>query len=300
MDRKEKSKEWVVYINGDYLPESEAKISVFDHGVLHGDGVFDALFAWGGYVFKLDEHIDRFFRSIHACKYDMPLSKEELKNVVLKVVRTNREKNQYIKCLVTRGVGPLPLLTPIGCKTTVIVFSKPYEWKIDPNKIGSGIKARIVSIRRIPPQCLDPKVKNLNYLNFVLARREAFGSGADEAIMLDIYGFVGECPGSNLFIVKGKKLYTPPPEHILVGITRETIFEIAEREGLPVVEQQMTTSDLYNADEVLFTSTAGGITPVVDIDGRKISNGTVGPITMRMFKLYFRMLEEGYHGTPFL
>ena len=291
--------ERIVYVNREYVPESEAKLSVFDHGVLYGDGVYDTFCAWNGYIFKLDEHIERLWRSIHAFKIDMPLSKEELKKIVIKVVETNGDKNQYVKCLVTRGVGPRPLLAPVDCKTGVVVFSREYLWQIEPEKAEEGARAKITNIRRIPAQCLDSKAKNLNYANFVLAKMEALNAGADEAIMLDIHGFVNEAPGFNIFIVIEGKLYTPTTENILLGITRETVFEIAEQEGIKVIEERLIPYDLYTADEVFLSSTAGGIIPITEVDGRIISSGRRGPITKRVSDLYLEMLEKGIHGTPF-
>ncbi len=293
-------KEWIAYVNGEYVPQSEAKLSIFDHGILYGDGVYDTYCAWNGYIFKLDEHIDRLYKSIHAFQIDMPLSRDDLKNITIKVVETNGDKNQYIKCLVTRGVGPRPLLAPVDCKTSVVVFSRPYMWMTKPGEEEKSETARITSIRRIPPQCLDPKAKNLNYANFVLAKMEALNAGADEAIMLDIHGFVNESPGYNIFVVKQGKLYTPPPENILMGVTRETVFEIGESEGIEVIEERMIPYDLYNADEVFLSSTAGGVIPIAEIDGRKISSGKPGPITKKVKNSYFEMMENGVHGTPFV
>lgn len=291
--------EWVAYVNGEYVSQSEAKLSIFDHGILYGDGVFDTCCTWNGCIFKLDQHVDRLFKSIHAFQIDMPLSKEELKSVIIKVVETNGEKNQYIKCLVTRGVGPRPLLSPVGCQASVVVFSRPYLSLIESGNEEKVVRARITSIRRTPPQCLDPKAKNLNYANLVLAKMEALNAGADEAILLDIQGFVNEAPGYNVFIVRQGKIYTPFADNILVGVTRETIFEIAENEGLEVIEDRLIPYDLYTADELFLASTAGGVIPIGEVDGRAISSGKPGPVTQRMSELYLEMLEKGVHGTPF-
>lgn len=292
-------KEWIAYVNGEYVPQSQAKLSIFDHGVLYGDGVFDTWCAWNGNIFEMDGHLDRLYRSIHLFQIDMPLSKEEFKKIIIKVVETNGEKNQYIKCLVTRGVGPRPLLSPVGCKTSVVVFSRPYLSNVDPEKEGRGMRARITSIRRTPPQCLDPKAKNLNYANLVLAKMEALNAGADEAILLDTEGFVNESPGYNIFVVSQGKLHTPPPENILVGITMETVIEIAEKEGIEVIKARLVPYDLYTADEVFLASTAGGIIPIVEIDGRTIASGSRGPISRLLNRRYFEMLESGVRGTPF-
>jgi len=291
--------EWIAYVNGEYVPQSEAKLSIFDHGILYGDGVFDTCCTWNGYIFKLDQHVDRLFRSIHAFQIDMPLSREELRSVIIKVVETNGEKNQYIKCLVTRGVGPRPLLSTLGCRASVVVFSRPYLSLVEPGKEEKAVSARITNIRRTPSQCLDPKAKNLNYANLVLAKMEAQNAGADEAILLDIQGYVNEAPGYNVFLVRQGKIYTPPADSILVGVTRETVFEIAGKQGLEVIEDRLIPYDLYTADEVFLASTAGGIVPVGEVDGRAISSGKPGPITQKVNELYLEMLEKGVHGTPF-
>lgn len=293
--------EWIAYVNGEYVLQREAKLSIFDHGVLYGDGVFDAFCAWNGQIFKIDQHIDRLFRSLNVFQIDMPLSKEDLKKIVVEVVQRNREKNQYIKCIVTRGVGPRPLLSPAGCKTSVVVFSRPYLWlSASGNALEKGVKARISNMRAIPAQCMDHKSKNLNYAHFVLIKMEALSAGADEAIILDIDGFVNEGPGYNIFVINQGKLFTPSSsEGLLAGITRETVFEIAEQEGIEVIENRISPYDVFNADEVFFSSTAGAIIPVVEVDGRKIASGTPGPITKRIYELYFEMLDKGVHGTPF-
>ena len=266
--------EWIAYVNGEYVLQGEAKLSIFDHGVLYGDGVFDAFCAWNRQIFKIDQHIDRLFRSLNIFQIDMPLSKEDLKKIVVEVVQRNRENNQYIKCIVTRGVGPRPLLSPVGCKTSVVVFSRPYLWlSSDGSRIEKGVKARISNMRAIPAQCMDHKSKNLNYAHFVLIKMEALSAGADEAIILDIDGFVNEGPGYNVFFIKQGKLFTPSSsEGILAGITRETVFDIARQEGIEVIEDRISTYDIFNADEVFFSSTAGAIIPVVEVDGRKIAS----------------------------
>ena len=292
-------KNWIAYLNGEYMSQDKAKLSIFDHAVLYGDGVYDTMCAWNGFIFKMDEHIDRLYKSIHVFQIDMPFTREEMKGIIIKVVEANQSKNQYIKILVTRGVGPRPLLAPVDCKTSVVVFSRPYMWMAEPGADEKGIKARITNLRRIPAQCLDPKAKNLNYGNFVLAKMEALNAGADEAIMLDIHGFVNESPGYNIFMVSQGKIYTPPPENILIGVTRETVFEIEKSEGMEVIEERMIPYDLYNADEVFLSSTAGGIIPVVDVDNRKVSTGKPGSLTLKVKKLYFDMLQKGIHGTPF-
>lgn len=290
-------KESIVYIEGAFHPESEAKISVFDHIVLYGDGVFDTCCVWAGKVFKLDEHIDRLYESAHAIALPVPVSKQELRKIVLETVKRNELREAYVKILVSRGVGELPLLSPFNCQPSLIVFAKPYMRLVGGEKQESGIKVKTSSMRRIPSECLDPKIKATNYLNHVLMRLEANQAGADDAIALGMDGYVAEAPGYNVFVVKRGTLYTPG-ENILRGITRQTVLEIADKMELAVVEAKLTLFDLYNADEVFFTSTAGGIFPVREVDARQVGNGAPGPITKQIRDAYYQLLETGEHSTP--
>ena len=292
-------KEWIAYVNGEYVPQSEAKVSVFDHGFLYGDGIFDTWCTWNGFIFHLDRHIDRLYRSIHAFQMNMPLTKARFRDIVIKVVETNGAKNQYIKAIVSRGVGPRPLLSPIGCKTTVVVFSRPYLRLVEPGQEDKMVKAKITNIRRTPAQCVDPKAKNLNYANLVMAKIEAMNCGADEAILLDLDGFVNEAPGYNIFVAKDGSLFTPLAENILMGVTRDTVFEIAEKEGIPTSAESLIPYDLSPADEVFLCSTAGGIVAIGEIDGRKIGDGKPGSIGKKVNQRYLEMLEKGIHGTKY-
>ena len=291
------SSERQVYIGGEYVPENEARISVFDHVVLYGDAVFDTACAWGGKVFKLDEHVDRLFESAHALKIDIPLDKEGVKEVVLEVMRRNNLDNAYIKIIVTRGVGRMPLMSPYNCKPNIIAFAIPYLSLIDSNVQQEGLRAGISSMRRIPSESLDSKIKCCNYLNHILMRMEANEAGLDEAIELDIGGYVAEAPGYNVFIAKQGLLYTPG-ENILVGVTRQTVIELAAAEGVDTVVGRLTPFDLYNADEVFLTSTAGGIFAVKEVDGRTIGRGKPGSITQMLNQKYMELLESGEHSTP--
>lgn len=285
-------KESIIYIDGEYLPEHQAKISVFDHVVLYGDGVYDTCCAWNGKVFKLDEHLDRLYESAHAVKIESPLSKEELKEVVLETVRRNELRDAYVKILLTRGVGALPLLSPYDCTPSLIVFAKPYMRLVGEDAHQKGIRAKLASVRRIPDQCLPSQVKSINYQNHVLVRMEANEAGYDDGIELTTDGLVAEAPGYNVFVVKNGALYTPK-DNILVGITRQTVMEIAAEEGMPVHQTTVTTFDLFNADEVFFSSTAGGVFAVVEVDGRAIGGGEPGPVTALIRQKYHDLLESG-------
>jgi len=287
----------VVYIGGKFVSEGEATISVFDHVVLYGDGVFDTCCAWGGKVFKLREHIDRFFESAHALKLEVASSKEELTNVVLELIRRNSLQNAYVKMLATRGVGERPLMHPYGCKPNLIVFAVPYLSILGGDKAAKGIRAKIASVRRIPSECLDAKIKSCNYLTHILARMEARESGFDEAIELSVDGYVAEAPGYNVFLVKRGILHTPAAD-ILVGVTRQTVIELAGEAGIATVVAQLSAFDLYNADEVFLCSTAGGIFAVIDVDSRRIGSGRPGPVTARLQESYLALLESGRQSTP--
>ncbi|MEM0084490.1 MAG: branched-chain-amino-acid transaminase [Candidatus Methanomethylicia archaeon] len=293
----EEKQELLIYINGEFYPESEAKISVFDHGLLYGDGVFEGIRAYNGRVFKLEEHIDRLYESAKTLDIKIPLSKEEFKEIILETLRRNKLTTAYIRPIVTRGIGKLGL-DPRHCeKPTIIVIPQRIEQYPSIAAHKRTIKAIVSSIRRTPPFCLPASAKVLNYQNNILAKIEAIHCGADEAIMLDWRGYVCEGTGANIFIVKRGMLMTPPLyASILPGITRQTIIEIAKRVGIEVLERDLTIHDLYNADEVFLTGTGVEIQPVVEVDGRKIGNGEVGPITMRIIEEFKKEVEST--GTP--
>jgi len=298
MDASDK-KELEVYVNGKFYPESEAKLSVFDHGLLYGDGVYDTLCGWNGYIFRLQQHVDRLYQSAHAVKLEIPMSKKDTFDRIVETARRTGHKNLYLKCYVTRGVGPQPLLDPRNCKPSVVIFGKPYLWLIDPKKSENGLTAKITNVRRTPDQCIDGKIKNRNYLNIVLAKMEAIESGMDEAIMPGLDGQILEGPGYNVFMVKNKVVITPPPGNILMGVTRGACLDMAREFGLETREVLVSVYDLYNADEIFLSSTAGGVVGIRAIDGRKIGDGKPGPITQKMYKTYFDWLETGRDGTRF-
>lgn len=297
MKTHSKDQETIVYISGKYVPEAEARISVFDHVILYGDGVYDTMCAWNHMVFKLDEHVDRLFESAHAVRLVIPLAKKKMKEVILETVRRNKLRNAYVKIIVTRGVGPQPLMSPKDCEPAVIVFAVPYMSLVGTEGEDKGIKMIVSSLRRIPNECISTKIKSCNYLNHILMRMEANEAGADDAIELDMEGYVCEAPGYNVFMVKEGILYTPG-ENILVGITRQTVIELAEKAGIRVVEGRIQVFDLYNADEAFLSSTAGGIFAVGEIDGRIIADGKAGPVTKMMGKNYHALLESGGNSAP--
>ncbi len=284
-----------MYIDGKFVPESEAKISVFDHGFLYGDGVFEGIRAYNGKVFKLREHIDRLYDSAKAIALEIPISKEEFMKIILETLRVNNLRDAYIRPIVTRGIGDLGL-DPRKCsKPTIIVITRPWG-KLYGDLYEKGLKAVTVTIRRNPIDSLPPNIKSLNYLNNVLAKIEANVKGGDEAIFLDKNGYVSEGSGDNVFIVKNGLIITPPTINNLKGITREVVIEIIERLKLPFKEANISLYDLYTADEVFVTGTAAEIAPIVEIDGRKIGDGKPGRITKILMEEFKKVTEV--EGVP--
>ena len=268
-----------IYLNGKFVDEKDAKVSVFDHGLLYGDGVFEGIRAYDGVVFMLKEHIDRLYDSAKSLCIDIPLTKEEMIDVVLETLRVNNLRDAYIRLVVTRGIGDLGL-DPRKCgKPTIFCIAIPM-----PPLLGEeGIRVITVSVRRLPVDVLNPAVKSLNYLNSVLAKIQANYAGVDEAFLLDDKGFVVEGTGDNIFIVKNGVLKTPPVyQSILKGITRDVVIKLAKEDGIEVVEEPLTLHDLYTADELFITGTAAEIVPVFEIDGRVINDKKVGEITKKL------------------
>ncbi|RLE46484.1 MAG: branched-chain amino acid aminotransferase [Candidatus Methanomethylicota archaeon] len=287
--------ELLIYINGEFVPESEAKISIFDHGFLYGDGVFEGIRAYNGRVFKLKEHIDRLYDSAKAISLEIPISKQEFVEIILETLRKNKLRDAYIRPIVTRGIGDLGL-DPRKCKDpTVIVITKPWG-KLYGDLYEKGLTAVTVTVRRVSFDALPPNIKSLNYLNNILAKIEANAKGGDEAIFLDRNGYISEGSGDNIFIVKNGIVYTPPTINNLKGITREAVIELISKLGIPFRETNLGLYDLYTADEVFVTGTAAEIAPIIVIDGRKIGDGKPGKITRKLME-EFRKLTES-EGVP--
>jgi branched-chain amino acid aminotransferase len=276
-----------IFIDGKYYSERDAKVSVFDHGLLYGDGIFEGIRIYHGRVFKLREHIERLFHSAKAILLTIPMSPEELIRATVETCRQNKLKDGYIRLVVTRGVGNLGL-NPNHCKKASVIIIAD-KIKLYPQEYyEQGLQIVTVPTTRNLHSALNPAIKSLNYLNNILAKIEANNAGCEEAIMLNAEGFVAECTGDNVFIVKRGALQTPPlSAGALYGITRGTVMDLAREAGLAVTEPQLTRYDLFNADECFITGTAAEIVPVVKIDGRIIGDGKPGPLT--------RMLEERYH-----
>ncbi|HDY68207.1 hypothetical protein LCGC14_1888830 [marine sediment metagenome] len=281
-----------VYINGKLYPKEDAKISVFDHGLLYGDGVFEGIRCYNGRMFKFSEHIDRLYNSARAIYLEIPMTKEEIKNAVKDTLDANNMKDSYIRLVVTRGIGKLGL-DPFNCsKPQIIIITDLIE--LYPRELyEKGLDAIVVPTIRNHYEALNPKIKSLNYLNNILAKIECINAGAAEGVMLNKDGYVAECTGDNIFIVEGNEILTPPTyAGILVGITRNVVIDLAIKAGMVVKEEQLTRYDLYIADECFLTGTAAGIIPVVRIDGRKISSGKPGKITRSLLEKYNKLTKQ--------
>lgn len=291
-------KELLVYIDGKYYPKSQAKISVYDHGLLYGDGIFEGIRAYDGIVFKLKEHIDRLYRSARTIMLNIPLTKEEMINAVLEALRKNNLRDAYIRLVVTRGVGDLGL-DPRKCqKPTVIIITDVIKLHSSEAK-EKGIRAMIVWVKRDPVDATSHEVKSLNYLNSILGKIEANLAGFDEAICLDKNGYISEGVAENIFIVTRGKIMTPPTSTgALVGITRDVVMKLAEKLGYPVVENTITPTDLFTADEAFFTGTAAEIVPIIEVNKRKIGNGKPGPITQRLMQKFEKVIRDPKEGIP--
>ncbi len=277
--------ELLVYINGEFVPENEAKISVFDHGFLYGDGVFEGIRAYDGKVFKLYEHLDRLYDCAKVIDLEIPITKEEFAEAILETLRRNGLRDAYIRPIVTRGIGDLGL-DPRKCSNpSIIIISKPWG-KLYGDLYERGLKAVTVTIRRNAIDALPPNIKSLNYLNNILAKIEANAKGGDEAIFLDNSGYISEGSGDNVFVVKNGEITTPPTINNLRGITRSVVIEIIKNLKIPFKEANLGLYDLYSADEVFVTGTAAEIAPVTVIDGRKIGDGKPGEITRRLMDAF--------------
>jgi branched-chain amino acid aminotransferase len=281
-----------IWIDGKYYSREEAKISVFDHGLLYGDGVFEGIRAYNGNVFKLKEHIDRLYKSARAIMLAIPLLPEEMIRTVLEAVCENGTKEAYIRLVVTRGVGDLGMNPRLCPKASIILIVG--EIQFYPEECYSeGIAIMTSSLRRISPASFDVRIKSLNYLNNLLAKIEANQAGCLEAVLLNYEGNVTECTGDNIFILANGTLKTPPAtDQALEGITRASIMDLAAAAGIPMREASMTQYDLYTAEECFLTGTGAELMPVTKIDGRIIGDGKPGAVTRKIIELFHEEVQR--------
>jgi len=284
-----------IYINGKFYDKENAKVSVFDHGLLYGDGVFEGIRSYNRRVFKLKEHIIRLFESAQSIMLKVPLAKEQLIKATIQTIKANKLDNAYIRLIVTRGEGDLGL-DPRKCYKGATIIIIADKIALYPEKLyREGLSIVTVPTVRNLPEALNPQIKSLNYLNNILAKIEAGNAGCDEAIMLDSLGYVAECTGDNIFVAKNNQLYTPPQcMGTLRGITRDAILEIARKNKIPAHEHVITRHEVYISDECFLTGTAAEIIPVVKVDGRNIGLAKPGKLTLKLIKKFKELtLKDG-------
>jgi branched-chain amino acid aminotransferase len=275
-----------VYIGGKLFEKADAKISVFDHGLLYGDGVFEGIRAYSGRVFRLESHVDRLYDSARSINLTIPMSKAAMAEAVVSTLKANGLVDAYIRLIVTRGAGSLGLDPRKTTDPQIIIITDSISL-YPPELYEHGLKIITAGTMRIPPNALNPRIKSLNYLNNILAKIEGTNAGCLEALMLNQKGEVSECTGDNVFIVKKGEVHTPSVDAgILEGITREAVMELAREAGYKVVERTMDRHDIYTADECFLTGTAAEVIPVVEVDGRAIGEGTPGPVTTDLHRRF--------------
>lgn len=285
-----------IFLDGKYVDASQAKVSVFDHGLLYGDGVFEGIRVYNGRIFRLNEHLDRLSASAKAIMLKIPMTQKELVEACCESCRINKIRDGYIRLVVTRGVGNLGL-NPFTCaKPTVFIIADKIA--LYPEEVyRKGIELITASTQRVHPAALSPAVKSLNYLNNIMAKIEAIHAGTIEAIMLNTQGNVAECTGDNIFVVRGGRIETPPvSDGALIGITRGVVFELGAKLNIPVTEAHLTRYDLMTADECFITGSAAEIVPVATVDCRPIGAGKPGPVALQLMAEFHKLTRS--EGTP--
>ncbi len=286
----------VVYINGELIPQENAKTTVYDHGMLYGDGAFEGIRAYSGKVFKLREHLARLYRSAHALMIDLPITQDEMEQAVLTTLRTNGVVDGYIRLTITRGVGLG--LDPRNVKSPTVIIITDSLGLYPKEMYSDGLSIVTVSTRVPPSQCIEPRIKSLGkYVGNIQAKLEANRVGAGEGLMLNVEGYVAEATGDNIFLVRDGKVITPPPyAGILEGITRNTVMQLAREMGIVVEEKLFTIFDVYSTDECFLTGTAAEVIPVVKVDGRTIGSGRPGEITKKIMDAFHALVQV--EGVP--
>ena len=279
-------------MNDCLVPEEQARVSVFDHGLLYGDGVFEGLRSYSGRVFRLNAHLDRLWASARAICLEIPMSKDRMKQAVLDTLAANDLEDGYIRLVVTRGSGTLGL-DPNKCSNPQIIIIADTISLYPKEYYEHGLRIVTAATQRIQTAALSPRIKSLNYLNNIMAKLEGLQAGCVEALMLNHKGEVAECTGDNVFVVRSERLLTPPPDAgILEGITRAAVIELAEKEGIDCRETTLTRHDLYTAEECFLTGTAAEVIPVVEIDGRTVGEGTPGSITRKLKDRFHALVRQ--------
>lgn len=281
-----------VFINGQFVDQQEAKISVFDHGLLYGDGVFEGIRSYNGKPFRLEEHLDRLWNSAKAIWLQIPMSQEDMAEIICRALQINGIRDGYIRVVVTRGVGTLGL-DPNGCSQPEVIVIADKISLYPKEYYDNGLEIVTVSTIRNHPATVSPRIKSLNYLNNILAKIEGFQAGCIEALMLNHKGELAECTGDNIFLVRQGRVFTPPNDAgILEGITRAAVIQLARADGYEVLEIPLTKHDVYIAEECFLTGTAAELVPVVKVDSRTIGDGKPGPITRHLITRFHELTQK--------
>ncbi len=287
----------VAYVDGDYVPVEEAKISLLDLGFLRSDANQDTVSVWRGQFFRLEDHLDRFQRNIGRLRMTAPLDRDEQRAVLMECVRRTGLREAYVQMLMTRGRPPVGSRDIRLCTNNYVAFCLPYVWIATPEKQAEGLDLAISSTWRIPPESVDPTIKHYHWLDFQMSLFAAYDQGRDSTVLIDRHGNLTEGPGFNLFLVKDGVLSTPD-DGVLDGMTRRTIWELCVETNLRHRAAALPADSLGQADEVFICSTAGGIMPVTRVEGAAIGDGRPGPVTLRLRDLYWSKREAGWHATP--
>lgn len=287
----------VAFLDGQYLPMSQAKVSVLDWGFLHSDATYDTVHVWNGRFFRLDLHLDRFFSGLEKLRMTIPFDRERVTEILHNCVALSGHRSAYVEMLCTRGASPTFSRDPRQAVNRFMAFAVPFGSVANAEQLQRGLRLAISDKVRIPPGSIDPTIKNYHWLDLVRGLYDAYDRGAETAVILDFNGNVAEGPGFNVFCVKNGKLSTPAIG-VLPGITRRTVFDLCAEQGLAAVATDVSVAALREADEVFITSTAGGIMPVTEIDGDRIASGKVGPITRRLMALYWQKHDDPAWSSP--
>jgi branched-chain amino acid aminotransferase len=285
-----------IYVDGEWLPREAAKVSVFDHGLLYGDGVFEGIRIYNRRIFRLDAHLERLYTSAQALALTIPMTREQMAGAVRETVRRNRQEDGYIRLVVTRGAGDLGI-DPRTCPQPSVIIIVT-DIRVYPRDLyAAGVKVVTSATRQVSHEAVDPRVKSLNYLKNILAKIDAQRAGAQEAIMLNSAGFIAECTADNLFVVRRGGLLTPSPQDgALEGVTRGAVLELAAEANIEAGEAHLTRYDVYTADECFLTGTGAEVMPVVELDGRPIADGKPGPLTRRLTEAFHALVR--HEGDP--
>ena len=279
------------YVDDQFMPIAEAKISIFDWGFLHSDATYDVAHVWKGKFFRLDDHIERFFYGMDKLRMSIPHNRRDLRSILVRCVRASGLREAYVEMICTRGSPKPGSRDPRECKNRLFAFAIPFVWIANPEKQKTGLHLTVSRYQRIPPESVDPTVKNYHWLDLVMGLFEAYDRGGETAVLVDTRGNLIEGPGFNIFAVKGRTI-TTPARGVLEGITRRTTIELATNYGYEVMQRNLSAAEARAAEEVFVTSTAGGIMPITKIDGRAISSGTPGPVTQELQGRYWTLHED--------